>query len=178
MDRLPAERAGKNPVRIHNGMFRHAPGDMLIGPDEQRIPAIDPFKRRLVEIENLQRDSRFFRSRGETARVRFAEIDEGEPGSEPVKQRAAILQEGAWQPCARHGGRNVMERIRGWFGILLDRDNRRLMIHVAELDAVALVLRISELRDSGRNLGATLAAYGGVEIVPVALRNLEPDLGV
>ena len=33
---------------------------MLIGPDEQRIPAIDPFKRRLVEIENLQRDPLFF----------------------------------------------------------------------------------------------------------------------
>src|ERR1700676_11750 len=54
------------------------------------------------------------------------------------------------------------------------------MIHVAELDAVALVLRISELRDTGRNLGATLAADGhrGVEIAPVALRNSEPDLGV
>src|ERR1700680_3523675 len=180
MDRLPAEPAGQNPVRIRNGMFRPAPGYVLIRPDEEHVPPVNPFKRRFLEIYDLQRDAGFFCSGDDRTCIRFAEIDEREPGPEPVKQRAAILQEGAWQPRARHCGRNVMERIRGWFDILLNRDNRRLMIDVAELDAVALVLRISEFRDTGRNLGATLSADGhlGVEIAPVALRNSEPDLGV
>ena len=63
------------------------PGDVLIGPYEQRIAAIDPFQLRLLQRQHLQWNFCTRRRVDKRCHIAPAKIRQREPRTEPIEQR-------------------------------------------------------------------------------------------